>query len=421
MSCFVRRSKGDERTPPVGLSPEHSAPAGRARAVAFAVALIALGGVPVVASMTPAMAATSHPSSHKVVLIPGPGPVPADQTYGIMPTSKYVSGRPSELFSKFSFTNLPVNQVTSAALSGVDTAVLIQVKTSSLSPGAKAALTQFVASGGKLIIHDADETHLNDYSWILPGSIPTQVGSGCPNCGLTSGSAQIMQNSPLISANAGDPSYVNLSELQKFTDAIGDANLLVSMDPRWFAAAQGTNARGETGVLVAYASYNGGLVIYNGFDTDLIGQTPAPPWKCVSGGYPNYTCPAGGPTPSSDWLAQMWYSELNLSWPFPALPQTTPVTTIGTPVPPTQAGLPSTKRCVAHRKLFLNLKKLVHNQPRVMQIDVYVKGRHVLREKGHWRNVSLTRLPKKGSYVVKIVATTKRHYHLISRKTYHSC
>jgi hypothetical protein len=350
-----------------------------------------------------------------------------------MPTSQYVSGRPSESFSKFSFTKLAVNDVTSAALSGFDTAVLIQVKTSSLSPTAKAALSQFVASGGKLIIHDADETHLNDYSWILPGSSATQDGAGCPNCGFTSGSAQILQNSPLISANPGDPSYVNLSELQTFTDAIGDANLLVSLDPRWFAVARGTNAQGETGALVAYASDNGGLVIYNGFDTDFINPTPAPPWWCVSPP-PKYRlmCPAAGPHPSVDWLAQMWYSELNLSWPpgqqgrhgspSPTLPHTIPVTTIGTRVSPTQAGLAPTKICVARRKLFLRLKRLVHHHPNVVRIDVWVNGRHVLRERRHhWRNVSLTRLPKKGSYVVKIVATTRRHYHLISRARYHAC
>jgi hypothetical protein len=391
------------------------------RAVALAVALIAIGAVSVMASVTPAMAATSHPSSNKVVLIPGPGPTPETRLVATMPTSQYVSGRPSESFGKFSFTNLPVSQVTSATLSRFDTAVLIEVNTNSLSPGAKAALSQFVANGGKLIIHDADETHLNDYSWILPGSSPTQDGAGCLNCGLTTGSAQIMQSSSLISANPSDPSYVNLGELQKFTDAIGDANLLVSMDPRWFAVVRGTNGRDEAGAVVAYASYNGGLVIYNGFDTDEVNQTPPPPWRCA--GYPHYTCPAGGPNPSADWLAQMWYSELNLSWPLPTLPHSIPLTTIGTPVPPPQAGLPSTKACVARRKLFLNLKRLVHHHHhRIVRIDVYVKGRHVLRERrGHWRNVTLTRLPKKGRYVVKIVATTKRHYHLISRKTYRSC
>ena len=123
-------------------------------------------------------------------------------------------------------------------LSRFDTVALIQVNTSALSPEAKSALAQFVANGGKLLIHDADETHLNDYSWILPASGTTQVGSGCPNCGLTSGSAQITANSALISSNPQDQSYVDLPQLQKFTDALGDANLLVSMDPRWFAAVQ---------------------------------------------------------------------------------------------------------------------------------------------------------------------------------------
>ena len=344
-----------------------------------------------------------------------------------MPTSQSVSGQPNESFNKFSFTPVGLNQITSAKLSQFDTVALIQVNTSSLSSAAKSALAQFVANGGKLLIHDSDETHLNDYTWILPGSSTTDVGQGCPGCGLTSGSARINANSSLISANPADPSYVDLAQLQKFTDAIGDADLLVSADPRWFAAAQGTNGKGDNGAVVAYASNNNGLVIYNGFDTDMIDPSPAPPWRCV--GYAsNYTCYNNGPHPSVDWLAQMWYSELNQSWGSAAsggngaLPGTTPVSSIGTPVPPGQAGLPTSGRCVAHRTLFLHLKQLVRRHRNVVQINVYVNGRHVLTErKSHWRDVVLRRLPKKGSYIVKIVATTSRRYHLITKGKYRAC
>ena len=100
-----------------------------------------------------------------------------------------------------------------------------------LSAAAKAALAQFVANGGKLIIHDSDETTGNDYSWLLPGPYSSRIGASCTNCGLTSGTSKITQDSALMSANPADTSYVNLAELAKYTDALGDANLFVSDVP----------------------------------------------------------------------------------------------------------------------------------------------------------------------------------------------
>jgi hypothetical protein len=143
----------------------------------------------------------------------------------------------------------------------------------------------------------------------------------------------------------------------------------------------------------------------------------------------NNVCPANA-HPSVDWLAQMWYAELNLSWgpstnpqsPPNGLPQTKPVSSIGTPLPPGQAGLPSNRACVAKRKLFLRLRNLAHHHRKVVRVDVYGNGRRVLRERGRrLRNVTLTRLPKTGNVVVRIVATTKRRYHIISTVRYRAC
>ena len=381
-------------------------------------------------SASPAMALSA---SHNVLLIPGPGPVPTTGYQGqdgIMPsTSTTVFGRPTESFGKFSFTSLqngvavtPSTQITSATLSKYDTVALIQVSTNSLSASAKAALAQFVANGGKLLIHDSDETKQNDYSWVLPHSSPTQVGASCNNCGSTSGGSQVVANSGLISSNPADPSYVNLTELQKFTDAIGDANMLTSLDSRWFTAAQGTNGNKEQGAQLAYATDGTGLVVYNGFDTDMIMPTASSPPRCIM--VPTtYQCNAKTGQMTADWLGQMWYNELNQAWgpSSGSLPTTTPVSSIGTPVPPSQAGLPSGKACVAKRKLFLRLKTLTRHHRGIVQIDVYVNGRHRLRERGHFHNVTLRRLPKKGKVTIKIVATTKRHYHLISRQRYRAC
>ena len=90
-------------------------------------------------------------------------------------------------------------------------------------------------------------------------------------------------------------------------------------------------------------------------------------------------------------------------------------------LPSAKQALPSGKACLAKRKLLLRLRTLTHRQRGIVQIDVYVNGRHRLRERRHFHNVTLRRLPKKGKVTIKIVATTKRHYHLISRRRYDAC
>jgi hypothetical protein len=366
-------------------------------------------------------------ASHNVALIPSNQPSPPEghnNQDGILPISTTVAGNVSESFAKFSFTDVGLNQITPAELAKFDTVALNEVRTTDLSTSSKAALAQFVANGGKLLIHDADETQNNDYSWLVPGTGTTQVGAGCFNCGLTSGTSTITANTGLISASPADPTYVNIADMQKYTDAVGDGNLLTSLGQVWFAAAQGTNGKGEAGAQIAYATSGKGLIIYNGFDTDMIMPTATSPWRCVMDPQTFYLCPPGAPHAQVDWLAQMWYNELNKSWgpSGSGLPTTVPVSSIGTIVPPIEAGLPPSGKCVAKRSLRLKLLTLIrHHRRQIVQIDVYINGRHRLREHGHWHNVTLRRLPQTGKVVVKIVATTKRHYRLISRQRYRAC
>lgn len=394
------------------------------RLAAVAVRCLGLAAAVIAAFAISTSSAMALPASHNVLLIPGPGPVPADGPDGVMPTTTAVAGRPSEAFGKFNFTSLGSSPITLATLSNYDTVALIQVRTKNLSTSDRAALAQFVVNGGKLLIHDADETSRNDYTWLLPNSSSTSVGSSCNACGSTTGTSQIVANSGLMSSNPSDPAFVDLNQLQTFTDAIGDSNLLTTLDPRWFAVAKGTDALNEQGAQVAYTTSGAGLIVYNGFDTDQILPTDTSPWRCV--GRPGYQCDAQTGHMTVDWLGQMWYDELNQGWGPSAgsaggLPTTTPVASIGTPVPPSQAGLPSGKACVAKRKLFLRLRTLTRRHRGIVQIDVYVNRRHRLRERRHFHNVTLRRLPRRGKVTIKIVATTKRHYHLISRKTYHAC
>lgn len=405
-------------------------PIGAVRCLGRTGLAVAVTATALVASATPAIAASGHSSSQQVALIPQAGPLPAQGPNGIMPTSSNVTGYPNETFNQ-TFSNLSVSQITPANLAKYDTVALIQVRTRALSPAAKSALAAFVAGGGKLIIHDADETGANDYSFLLPGDATgsVSVGAGCTACGSSSGSSTIVKNSSLISSNAADASFVNLSDLYSFTDQ-GDSNLLVSSDPRWLALATGTNGLGEQGAQVAYATQNTGLIIYNGYDTDFIKAQASDPFRCNQPKL-HFKCaapPAAQPT--VDWLAHMWYSELVQSWGQPSgggptvgpLPTTQPVSQIGTPIGTAPAGLPSAHRCVPRKSLYLRLKRLGHLRgQKVIQVDVYVGRKHVLRERRHFSNRTIRHLPRRGRYVVKVVATTARHYHLIAKARYRGC
>lgn len=388
-------------------------------------------------SASPSIAANN--ASQRVALIPGPAPVPAQGLNGIMPTASYVTGYPSEKFSNFAFSNVGLDEITPANLAKHDTVALIQVHTSSLSSAAKTALVQFVANGGKLLIHDADETNGNDYSWLLGGTFNTKVGLGCDGveqpgkaaCGSQSGTSTIVTNSGIISSNPADSSYVDLADLRKVTDQ-GDANLLVSTDPRWNALAQGTNSNGESGAAVAYAHVGDGLIIYNGFDTDFIKTSATDHPRCAGlGNAAPYYCPANA-QPKFDWLAHMWYSELTQAWGSGVgIPPATPVVGIGTPVSAGAAGLPSQPTlspsghghaCVAPKSLRLRLNRFAHiRHRRIVQVDVYVNGKHRFRERRHFRNAMVHRLPSRGRYTVTVIATTKRGYHLIAKRHYSGC
>jgi lysophospholipase L1-like esterase len=228
-----------------------------------------------------------------------------------MPTTGNVGGLGGAFsFNQFTFANLPLGNADTGHLSQYDTAVLLQAPTSQLTAANKAALAGFVTGGGKLIIYDSDATDGNDYSW-LPA--PAMTGQSCPNCGAVGGTATVVENNTMVSNDQADGDhYVKVSELPGNTDAVGDANVMLSQDPRWFVDIRATNNRNETGAVHAYATAGSGLMIYNGFDTDPIGSNP----------YPS----------GVDWLAKIWFSELRQGWDPDGLPHGIPINTPTGPV-----------------------------------------------------------------------------------------
>jgi len=266
------------------------------------VALVVLAGAGGVGLYAAPAAWGASRQSQNVALIPSD----SDPNAGTLQTSGTVDGADADSFDGFDFSFLDEGSIDSQTLAQYDTVVLNEVNTSDLSDAQEQALAGFVTGGGKLIIHDADATVGNDYSW-LP--VPAAAGQSCQNCGNTDGTASVVENTSLVSDDPSSPSYVDLSELPDNTDAVGDANVLLTNDPRWNWTMEATNSQNVHGAVGAYAS-DGGLVIYNGYDTDSA-DTPEP-----SG---------------TNWLQKMWYQELAQQWNPDGLPHDTPAGSGGGP------------------------------------------------------------------------------------------
>jgi hypothetical protein len=266
--------------------------------ISLALLGVALLGI-LAASAAPAYATQQRSGRVAIVLGTGTASSSALQTTGV------VVGAPEDSFEQFTFTDLTEEELQPGSLAGYDTVVLNQVFTSSLSEAEKQVLSSFVTEGGKLIIHDADGTEGNDYSW-LP--VPSQTGQSCENCGKTNGEAEVVENNSLISGEPSSPDYIDVGEFPGNSDAIGDANLLLTEDPRWDVDVRATNGLGVTGLVHAYTS-DGGLIIYNGFDDDFLG-----------GIYPS----------GDDWLGKLWYQELAQQWDPDNLPHSNSAASGGT-------------------------------------------------------------------------------------------
>ena len=262
--------------------------------VGFTRGLVRLGAAVILATLSLVSAgnALAAPrSSSNIAIIEGSGAADV----GTLPESGTVAGWPGDSFDQFTFTDLDQSSLDSTTLAQYDTVVLNEVFTNELSSAQEQTLSDFVTSGGKLIIHDADGTFGNDYSW-LP--IPASTGTPCQNCGNTNGTATIVENNSMVSNVPTSPAYVDVSELPGNTDAVGDANMLSSPNPAWSVDIHGQNDNNVGGAIHAYAS-DVGEIIYDGFDYDNIGSAE----------------PSG-----NDWLGKVYYAELAQQWDPDGLP-----------------------------------------------------------------------------------------------------
>lgn len=198
-------------------------------------------------------------------------------------------------FSGITFTNVPLASVNAATLAAYDTVLLNQVcaPLTQFTASQRTDLVNFVNNGGKLIIYDSDacDTTPVDYSW-LPFSLTTNSPG---QTGSSGGTLTIVENSALGTTDNSSTAFVDTAQIVAATDAVGDANVMVTKDSHWCASMSATNVNNVTGFVRAYALYGSGIFIYNGMDTNYMSTNTAPG---TSGGVAN--------------LAKLWLLELQL-------------------------------------------------------------------------------------------------------------
>jgi hypothetical protein len=235
-------------------------------------------------------------------------------------------------FAGFSFTNVPVTGLSNLAtacggnpcdtvLLNVASSVTVRCNLNNITAQQKADLVSFVHAGGKLIIYDS-ECSSQDYSWL-----PYPFTTNNPGAQGATGTVSIVEDNALSTkvgdptCTSGDPLCINATLLGTTTDAVGDMNVMTTLDQAWCLDMSGTNVNAVTGPTHTYARYGSGLIIYNGFDVDAM-RSYTPPVNTTGAGN----------------LAKIWLQELQVPFnpmPFSALP--CGITVIGITISPLTA------------------------------------------------------------------------------------
>lgn len=176
-------------------------------------------------------------------------------------------------FNIFTFTLLPWANVTTGNLTQFQIVVLMADTGGeiNLDETQRSELVQWVSNGGKLIMYDSELSSIN-YTWLpYPFSTinPGALGQG--------GTAVFKEDNTLGSTNPANTAYyVNTTDMAVYTDAVGDSNVVVTLDPHWCGDLLVINALGSQNWTKMYASYNNGLFLYNGLDIDYMSESTTP-------------------------------------------------------------------------------------------------------------------------------------------------
>lgn len=184
-----------------------------------------------------------------------------------MDPNRYGPYEHPEKFPGFRFVPTVVSAFDQTTLASYHIAVLSQVcnASSALNKMQAQALVDWVYSGGKLIIQDADNCTNTDY-----GFLPFAFKTSNPGRNAAKGSKLvIVESNALGSAKKDAPEFVDVQAyVADQFQQLGDANLVITQDSHWCGHFYGTNVKNDNGFEQMYASFGQGLFIYDGFDAD---------------------------------------------------------------------------------------------------------------------------------------------------------
>lgn len=178
---------------------------------------------------------------------------------GLMPLGSYTTGDGTTTVAITDVPTATIEANPATALRGFDTVILYQVCSLGGLPNTLNAINTFLADGGKVLIFDADRcSTLNGLPVVYSGfTFPfTANPLGVPG---TVGAYTNIQASTLTTGLSLGPQP---------DDAVGDANLLSTLDGNWCGSITASSSDGKAvGFVQAYArTAKGGLVIYEGED-----------------------------------------------------------------------------------------------------------------------------------------------------------
>jgi hypothetical protein len=157
---------------------------------------------------------------------------------------------------------------------GYDTVVLEQIcQHQGPGPAFMHALIPWLADGHKLIIHDADTCSPGpNYDW-LPFHLKTDNPGrhGAPGKFL-----RFVEENWMAHGHSGRPGFIDIPAWEDgiggYKNELGDSNTLTEWDPHWCGQMVVRNVNNVFGFVHTYAHYGRGLIIYSGFDHDMMGS-----------------------------------------------------------------------------------------------------------------------------------------------------
>jgi hypothetical protein len=189
-----------------------------------------------------------------------------------------------EVAARVDFTVIRENEVGPRMLTpkyGYDTVVLDQICPGHLAPPLAAfqhALLPWVADGHKLIIQDADICSSSNGSWGVTanyGWLPYHFKTDNPGAqGAPGQFLRFTEDNWMAHGHAGRPGFIDTAAWENGTDdnknELGDSNTFTEWDPHWCGHMVVQNVNKVFGFVHTYAHYGRGLIIYNGFDHDMV-------------------------------------------------------------------------------------------------------------------------------------------------------